>query len=230
MTDDKRRKTVKEIRKEIEDDERKLKEILDNLEIPEYTDRTLQADWVKSIAGRAIAGKRGWTSLAPQDVVDLLKEGDVYIFETKGFNQVTGWLIDGKWYDRKSDQEIQRQREEWIQQVEGKHKTYVEERREEWTQREEKLPDWLKDQMKIEREASEEFETKPMGWGYTLVACELAAMYAKMGDDILDKNSYSIEDTEEISKFARENGTSGNQHGFALMLAKRHLKNIKENH
>ena len=217
------RKTAQDIRKEIGREEAERAKLLASLEIPEYTGRVLRADWVKKITGRAITGRDGMTALAPQGVVDLLKEGDVYIFETKGFNTISGWIVNGKWYDRKSDQDIQRQHEEWQRDSVEKHNAHVEEHREEWTQREAALPDWLKSYMTEAREENDEFESALMGWGYALVACELAAMYANMGEGILDKNVYSVEDTDEISEFARTNGTSGNQHGFALTLAKRHI-------
>lgn len=225
MTED--RRTAWDIMKENEREAEKQAKLLASLEIPEYTDRVLRADWVKKIDGRAITGRDGMTALAPQGVVDLLKEGDVYILETKGFNTISGWIVNGRWYNHKSDQDIQREHDEWQRDIVEKHKTYVEEHREEWTRREADLPDWLQAQMKFEREANEDFESRSMGWGYALVACELAGMYAKMGVDILDKDVYSIEDTDEISEFARTNGTSGNQHGFALALAKRYIRETK---
>jgi len=51
------------------------------------------------------------------------------------------------------------------------------------------------------------------GWGYELVVCELAALYAKS----------NCADDETIDSYAREQGTSGNQHGIAKSLARAHL-------
>lgn len=62
-----------------------------------------------------------------------------------------------------------------------------------------------------------------MGWGYELIVCELAVMYAAMGPQILDKTPSTITDTPEISAFADAHGTSGAQHSFALALAQHHL-------
>ena len=208
-------------------DTEKLDKLLASLEIPEYTDRTLKADWVKSKAGRAITGTDGLSSLVPQQVADLLEVGDVYILEVKGFNRITGWLIDGVWYGRKSDQDLAREDVDFLEKEKKRRHDSTEKNREDWTRREAALPDWFKAQMKVERDSNKDFEETPMGWGYALIACELAAMYAKMGEDILDKDTFTVEDTDEIREFARENGTTGNQHGFALMLAKRHVKETK---
>lgn len=219
-----KRKTVKEIREEIEQERIKSEALLQSLEIPQYTDRTCNALLVKSISGRSVTGSDGWSALAPLEVSNLLKVGDPYILETKGFNQISGWLIRGKWYGRKSDQEIEREINKWREDSEAKRKAYVEEQREEWTRREAELPSWAREVVESNREQSEGFESEPMGWGYVLIACELAVLYYNMGKDILDNDPFSIEDSKEIKKFANDNGTSGNQHDFALMIAKRQLR------
>lgn len=217
-------KTSKEIREEIEQERIESEALLQSLEIPQYTDRNLKALRVKSITGRSIQGSDGWSALAPLEVRHILKIGDPYILEKKGFNQVSGWLIHGKWYGRKSDQEIEREINKWREDSEAKRKAYVEEQREEWTRREAELPNWAREVVENNRDKSEGFESEPMGWGYVLIACELAVLYYKMGEVILDNDPFSIEDSEEIRKFANDNGTSGNQHGFALMIAKRQLR------
>ena len=56
-----------------------------------------------------------------------------------------------------------------------------------------------------------------------MVVAELAVEYARMGEDILDKDTFSIEDSEAIKRISHEQGTSGNQHSMALALAKAHL-------
>lgn len=220
-----RRKTMAEIREEIAEDNRKAAELLTTLEIPEYAGRSIQADLVKSISGRAISGLySGLTALAPQEVADMLKAGDPYVLETKNFSRITGWLINGKWYDRRSDQELKREHEMFVADMEDKNKKYTEEHREEWTRRESELPDWLKKQMEFQRSNNPHFESKSMGWSYALITCELASMYVKMGDILLTTHSSDLEDTEEIKKFSEENGTSGNQHQLAIYLAKNQLR------
>lgn len=200
-------------------------DLIHTLEIPEYTKRSLAAYRVKSKHPSAISGEEGWISSASQEVLDLLEVGDPYILETRG-TTVTGYIIKGRWYDRKSDQEINRQLMEWKKSSKERHAKMVEENREDWTRREANLPDWLKKEMEEARE-DPDFEMGFMGWGYILVICELAAMYAKMGEDILERDVFTVDDTEEISQFARDNGTSGNQHGVALALAKRYIREGK---
>lgn len=221
-------KDIETIRAEIEEENRRHDELLQTLEIPAYTDRNLQAQWVQSkeISGEyhAIRGTSGWTAGCPKEVFDLLEVGDPYVLETKGFNEISGWLVNGKWYDRRSDQDLQRARDSWLEESKRRQEEYVAKHREEWVVREAALPEWAGKRMKAIREKNPDFESQPMGWGYELIAMELAVLYAAMGESILDKDYSSIEDTDEIKKFAEENGTSGNQHSFGLAYAKAYLR------
>ena len=92
-----------------------------------------------------------------------------------------------------------------------------------WIEREAALPDWAKKVMAKNRE-SEEFETDYMGWGYVLIALELAVLYAK-DESVKDLDSMrGYEESEELKEFHRENGTSGNQAGWAFAIARAHLR------
>lgn len=216
-------KTVDDYRRESEALDRKHDALFAELEVPTYSGRTLQAQWVKAKGGGSITGTTGWTAGASEEVTALLNVGDPYILETKGFNTISGWLIDGKWYARKSDQDLEREHLAFIESSRRRWQEYADAHREEWREREAKLPEWIAQRIRAFHD-NPEFESEPMGWGYELIVCELAVMYAAIGEDILDKDAFSVIDTDEIKQFAADNGTSGTQHGFALGLAKQHLQ------
>jgi hypothetical protein len=216
-------KTADDYRREIDEANKQHDQLLTELEVPTYTDRQLQAQWVKAKSEGAITGTTGWTAGAPAEVLELLDVGAPYILETRGFAQVTGWIINGRWLARKSDQDLARQLEERREASRRYQETYVAENRDDWTRREAALPEWIAQRIRAFHE-NPEFEAEPMGWGYELIVCELAVMYAAMGNDILDKTTFTITDSDEIDTFASANGTSGTQHAFALALAKKHLQ------
>jgi len=198
-----------------------------------YTQRTLKMLTLKSKDG-GLTSTDGSGCWAPQDVQDLLEVGDEYGLEVKGFNRISGFFIKGQWYHHKSDQEIIQQDEESIRSSREKHIKFVEENRAVWTRREEALPDWAKKLMADARqrraEKGEDFDTAYMGWGYMLVASELAVLYATLGDVL--KNAIGGYDydviPDHIKKFENENGVSGNQVDWAWMIARAKLNNQLE--
>ena len=218
-----------EMRRAIDEQNAKHDALLETLEIPDYTGRSLQAQWVKRKEQSgdyfSIEGTTGWTAGTSKEVFEALEEGDPYILETatRG-NLITGFLIRGTWFDRKSNQDLERYRQQRQEESDRKAREYYEAHKDDWERRFEALPEWAKGRLQRIRETNPDFDTQPMGFGYELVATEVAVLYAAMGDVILDKGLFDIEDSEEISTFARENGTSGNQHGFALAFAKAHLR------
>ena len=214
-------KDLKDIQKQVEAENKEADDLLRSLEIPQYTNRRLEAHRVKSKDKGSIHSDRGWISGASDEVLSLLNEGDPYILETSN-NTISGYIINGKWYDRKSDQDLKRQHEVVIKNSRERYNRYVEDHREEWLKREEALPDWLKVDMAKAHE-DPEFEKDLMRWGYALMICELAAMYAKTGLENLEKDYWDVESSDEIEKFSQENGTSGNQHGVSMAMAKRYL-------
>jgi hypothetical protein len=213
-------KTIAEYRREAEEQNRKHEQLLSTLEVPEYTNRSLEAQWVTSKNGNAITGTSGWTALAPEAVTERLNVGDPYIVETKGFNLISGWLIDGVWYERKSDQQLQRQHDEYVERARRRDREYADAHRDEWREREAALPEWIAPRIRAFHERPE-FDTEPMGWGYELVVCELAVLYSAIGTSILTRDA--DHDSDEINAFARQHGTSGAQHGMALALARHHV-------
>lgn len=202
--------------------------LLEELEVPTYEDRRLEAQWVKSREEHngdyAITGTSGWTAGCSKEVYDLLIDGKPFILETQKSTLIAGWIIDGKWYDRKSDQEFARERAEWLAKWEQEKLDNLEKNRVQWTAREAALPDWIRTRLENFRAKSDgKFDLE--GWGYELIVAELAVEYFNLGDVILDKDQFSVNsfESEAIKAIAQEQGTSGNQHGVALALAKAHL-------
>lgn len=214
---------IDDIRARLDEEDRQHDELLTHLEVPEYSNRKLTAQWVRSKSAGAITGTTGLTAGAPAEVLELLNVGDPYILETKGFTEITGWIIKGRWYDRRSDQDLQRRYDEWKRNSDREQAEYVAKNRDDWARREAALPEWAAERMRHIREENPEFETNPMGWGYELIATELAVLYADMGDQIADKTAFTIEDSPAVTAFAEANGTSGMQHQFAIAFAKHHL-------
>lgn len=229
-------KTRDDYMREYEEQEVKHEALFRTLTVPgddtrgSYTQRSLQAQWVKSREHRdgseayAITGTTGWTAGCSKEVYDLLTEGKPYILETIRASQITGWIIDGAWHSRKTDEDLQEDHAKWLAKWEQEKLESLEKNREDWTRREESLPDWLKVRLATFHEkGGEKFDLE--GWGYELVVCELAVEYAALGDVIVGKDVFEVGpfESEAIKTIANEQGTSGNQHGVALALAKAHL-------
>lgn len=225
-------KTAEEYRLEYEERERRHEELMRTLTVPDdddrgtYDNRQLQAQFVES-KGKgtdvSITGTSGWTAGCSQEVFDKLQVGDPYILETKGFSQITGWIIDGQWYDRKTDADLEEAHAKWKANWEREKRETLEKNRADWQARQDALPDWIRERLETFHEQGKDFALE--GWGYELVVAELAVAYAEMGDYILDKDSLHIEDSEEVTRISKEQGTSGNQHDMALAIAKAHLQN-----
>lgn len=201
------------------------------LEIPAYEGRSLQAQWVQKrehIEGSdwyAITGTSGWTVGCSKEVFDLLTDGKPFILETINLSRITGWIIDGKWYDRKSDQDLKREHEAFVADNNRRHQESLDANRAEWQRRQDALPDWVRRRLEgFHSKSGEKFALE--GWGYELIIAELAVEYAALGDVIRDKDVFEVGpyESEAIKTISREQGTSGNQHGMALALAKAHLE------
>lgn len=194
-----------------------------------YTDRKLKELVLKRKESNALIAEGGEGCIALKEVLDILDVGDPYILEVKGFNRIAGFMVNGEWYGRKSDQEIEAEDKQMIADAHKKHVDYVESQREDWTKREAALPDWAKEILQANRlsaeERGEDFDTRHMGWGYTLIALELAVLYAS--DESLMARSKAptyFELPEHILQFHEKNGLSGNQDDWAWYVARNHAK------
>ncbi len=221
-------KTREEIEREIAEQDRKEAELLATLEIPEYTDRRLKADTVKrkeeNGEHRSIEGASGWGAGCSKEVFEALEVGDPFILETKGFNTISGWIVKGKWFNRKSDQDLVRDFENWKAEHARKQAEFVAEHRADWEKREAALPEWAKAIIEKNRAEDPKFDSMGMGWGYTLIALELAVIYAK-DEAVKDLESmHGYQESEEAKAFHSANGTSGNQAGWGFAVARAHLR------
>lgn len=183
-----------------------------------FTDRYLDTRTVAKIeysadGSASITGSGGWTAGASAEVASRLTKGSEYGLETRGgpFGWICGWRINGEWVARKSDQQMDAEHAEMVAGFERDRREQLAQHRAEWIGREENLPGWLKERIHVFHErGGEQFELD--GWGYELVVCELAALYADSGG----------QDSAAVLAFAEQHGTSGNQHDCAKALARRH--------
>lgn len=196
----------------------------------EYTDRHLEAQWVQLLNpssdgnGGSVTGSTGWTAHAPAEVFDRLTVGSPYAIEVRGATLITGWLIDGTWFHRKTDEDLRLDHERYVADSRARRQAELDSTRDDLQARENALPDWIRARLDtFHREGAEDFERD--GWSYELAVCELAVLYADLGPAIAQHDSCTIRDIESpaITEYAHANGTTGNMHGMALALAKRHV-------
>lgn len=206
-----------------DEQDRKQQEMLSRLEIPAYNDRRLEAFVVEKNENGSITTDTSTGFFAPQEVAELLTVGKEFILETTRGSMLAGWIIDGKWVARKSDQDLARDHEKFIENMNREHEEFYQKNKDLWASWALELPQWVDPKEEFQN-PSDEWIKEPMGYGYALTAARLAVMYAAMGDVILNKDSFSVQDSEEIKQFAKEYGTSGGQHGWALAVAKSHLR------
>jgi hypothetical protein len=192
-----------------------------------YTNRTIVGLVVKSRSASSdatsswytITGSDGWTAGCSKEVYDQLPEGTEYVFEKRGFNEISGWFISGRWYDHKSDEDFTLAEAERASSAREHDEKMLEAHHVEWSRREDALPDWLRSRLQTFHDKGGD-SVRRHGWDYELVVARLAALYA---DAPRDEEGKFI-DTPEITRIEREEGTSGNQHNFAKMLANFYLQ------
>ncbi len=177
---------------------------------------------IKNSSDKGVDFEGGSGTMPSAEIRALLKPGMQVGVEIVQGSMIVGWLIDGQWHGRKTDEELDAEHAEWQKKWRQEKIDRLEENREAWTAREAALPAWLGDRLATFREKGTDFELE--GWGYELVICELAAAYAEQGEEILGKDSFSVVDSPAVKKISEEQGTSGNQHGMALALAQAHLE------
>lgn len=178
-----------------------------------FTDRYLDAKTVAKIDQSAVTDTDGWTAIAPVDARPLLRPGARYELETRGgpFGRITGWRIEGRWFGRRSDQQLEAERRQLVEDTDRRHREALDANREDWTRRTVELPHWVRTRLEtFLRRGGERFERE--GWGYELCVAELAVMYAASGGL----------DSEQVNTYAADHGTSGNQHDCAKALAREH--------
>ena len=123
---------------------------------------------------------------------------------------LAAWIAeDAPWLFHKSDQELEREHQEYLRKLHAEREQEWQEHQVDWRQRELALPMALQRRLaRFRANGGHGFETD--GWGYELMVCELAVLYRASGG----------EDDEQVMAFAEREGTTGNQHSFAQQLAK----------
>jgi len=150
-----------------------------------------------------------------------LPPGTAFVMETTRGSMITGIQIEGVWLYHKSDETLAAEHEEFVAKLEADHETNLAENREEYQKREDALPDWLKVRFATFHEkGGHNFEKD--GWGYELIIAEMAVILAEDGLE-----SYDVKGSR-FDEFASEQGVSGNQAGFAKMLARSRIENPEE--
>jgi hypothetical protein len=145
-----------------------------------------------------------------------VRPGDRIVFETVLGSQVTGARREGweSWIWRRTTDELIEEHEAFVAKLRADEQAMLDEHRDDWTAREAALPEWLRERLAyFHAKGGRDFELG--GWGYELTICEIAVIL--LAHDLDD-------DSPEVMAYARANGTSGNQHGMALALARAHLE------
>lgn len=152
----------------------------------------------------------GWTFGPPAEHMSRFHEGQQIVVETIGFSMVTGIALTDPmaWLWLKTSEQLDREHDEMLAGFRKRRLEQLEEHREDWTRREAALPSPLRRRLERYRaNGGDDFDAD--GWGYELIVCELAVLYAA-------SNGH---DSTEVNEFASREGTSGNQHDYARALA-----------
>ena len=182
--------------------------------------RDLDLKTIESIEGKTLRFTDGWCfGGVPADVLPRLAVGVEYLQETRNFSMVTGMAtayrtrrgepVVAEWLWHKTDADLDREHAELVARIEAENEARLRENHEDWLRREALLPLSLRRRLdRFHANGGHEFKTS--GWGYELTVCELAVLYAASGQ----------EESEVIEEYAREHGTSGNQHDYAKALSR----------
>lgn len=174
-----------------------------------YTNRHHEIRTVESVDHGVSYGSSGHGMFPEME--GKVKPGDEVVVETTNGFTVSGVrdLATGQWYFHKSDEDLESDRKAFSLDLKKKRQESLDAHREEWQQRTNALPEWIK--VRIDKfQESPAFATE--GWGYELCVAELAVLYFESEG----------EESDAISEYSREHGTSGNQHECARALANMH--------
>ena len=188
-----------------------------------YTNRTSELETAIDVTVNESTGyvsvdmKGSGFAFLPEIADPKLEAGDQFVLELRGGSQVTGVRLRGVWLMHKSDEQLEREFNAFVEKRKIDQRARWEKNRDKWQAREDALPAWVKPRFATFHEhGGEEFEID--GWEYELVVGELAAMYRESGG----------EDDATVMEYATLHGTSGNQHDFAKALAKAEDASIAE--
>ena len=173
-----------------------------------FTGRHENETTVRKVSAGFVTGDNGWTFAPPGEHLGRFKPGLTYTLETRNLSVVTGCRIDGEWVWRRSDAWLDDDHRVTVAGLNAERAERLRDNRETWEAREAALPAWLRARIEHFRgRAGERFELD--GWAYELTVAELAVLYDEAG----------LAESDAVTAYSREHGTSGNQHGIARLLA-----------
>lgn len=176
-----------------------------------YTERREEEVVVESISTSGI-NFGVWGGYAPgREIARQIQVGESLVVETRG-SQVTGLRRGDVWIYHHSDEKLMEDHQRLLDSFAKRRRDMLEEHREDWERREAKLPSHLRERLENFRAKGDNFDED--GWGYELVICELAEIYARNGGV----------DDDEINAYSDQEGTSGNQHDFAKVIAREMIR------
>lgn len=178
-----------------------------------FTKRRLDRITVKEVGKGSLSTTEGTGFGIPRYVAPLIKAGDVLFLELYRFNDIAGLMNeDGEFLFHRTDEYFATQHERFIAEMERKNNERLEKHEQEWQARTDALPERYRTRLErfLTGDNGEDFKRQGMGWGYELIVCELAVLYEKSDG----------KDSDEVNAFAKEHGTSGNQHAVARAWAK----------
>ena len=105
-----------------------------------YSDRTLAHVEITGID--PIRHTAWFDNTPPPELAAILSVGDELDIESKG-TRIVGWRFQGTWWDRKSDQDLEREHAEHRDAVERESAERLEANRDDWERRTAALPDWI---------------------------------------------------------------------------------------
>lgn len=182
-----------------------------------YTNRNTEIIEIRSISndGTTLTDDDGWSMFIREEARGKIEVGKLHVREKQGFNRITGLVPmadrgrDDAWLWRDSDQDIEAEEAEWRRKDLERRREFLEKNRADMEQREAALPEVLRKRLENFRtHGGENFDLK--GWGYELAVCELTMLYHQSNG----------EESDEITSYATEHGTSGNQHNYAHAAAR----------
>jgi hypothetical protein len=178
---------------------------------PTYTNRQIESYTVKANDGNSISTEQGTGFAIEPEVAAQLPVGTDFYMETTNISRIVGIRTHGRWLKRLSDQDIEREHAAWKEKWEQDKRDQLAANILEYTAQEAALPEWVRCRIEYFHEkGGENFLLN--GWGYELVVARLAVAYFASGGV----------DDDEVNRISHEEGTSGNQHDVARMLAQIH--------
>jgi hypothetical protein len=187
-----------------------------------YTGRGIEAVEIRTVHddGQTVTWTNGWSfGGIPPEHHHLLTVGAEFLLETQGFSTITGMAtmfrtragepVVDQWLWHKTDADLDREHAEMVAGFRRKRETQWATHQDAWRRREEALPSPLRRRLdRFRSNGGHDFEIE--GWGYELIVCELAVLYAKSDQA----------DSDEVMAYSSNEGTSGNQHDMAKALSR----------